>query len=101
MASHRRFEEQPLRPMTAKIHTSGADYSLYLGAAETKSLGHSNTFKKLVRVRDRLVLRCFTVVTERRKQEPTECKTNTKLALFWHFPPGGRLALLLLPPPPN
>jgi hypothetical protein len=28
----------------------------------------------------------FTVLTESRKQELTECKTNTKLALFWHLP---------------
>ena len=73
MASHRRFEERPLKPMTAKFtHIGRVLFPLPRG--EGQGEGQTGTS-------------VFTVLTESRKQELTEYKTNTKLALFWHLLP--------------
>ena len=81
MASHRRFEERPLKPMTAKFtHIGRGLFPLPRGCGDEVSRAKQRS--KASQGEGQTGTSVFTVLTESRKQELTECKTNTKLALF-------------------
>ena len=74
MASHRRFEERALKPMTAKFTHIGRGLFPLPRAVETQSLAAHGAC--LGQGEGQAGTSVFTVLTERRKQELTEyCAT--------------------------